>query len=294
MISHFHYDPVWWNTQAAYTSVWSEDPPGRCPPDQRVGSGAGPSRDGAARPRVQVRAGGGRLPQAVLGRPPRGPRRPAPVHRRRPRRGDGRHLQRAQHQPDQPRNHDPKLRARHRFSARHPRRRPGHRMAAGRLRTRPAVSRHGGRCGIDLQLVGAGSASPVGSHAERRRPAADAVQQRVRVDRPVRARPADPLHARALLGGVVDGLGGDARGGRDRDVRIVHVAEERRTDAQRVAAGRYRLHAAEQVGHRDPPRLECALHVAEVRVRVARRSSSRPCAPNSTTAVSRLRRRRAT
>ncbi len=30
MISHFHYDPVWWNTQAAYTSLWAEDPPGRC------------------------------------------------------------------------------------------------------------------------------------------------------------------------------------------------------------------------------------------------------------------------
>jgi alpha-mannosidase len=30
MISHFHYDPVWWNTQGAYTSMWSEDPPGRC------------------------------------------------------------------------------------------------------------------------------------------------------------------------------------------------------------------------------------------------------------------------
>ena len=29
MISHFHYDPVWWNTQAAYTSAWTEDPPGR-------------------------------------------------------------------------------------------------------------------------------------------------------------------------------------------------------------------------------------------------------------------------
>src|SRR5690348_9863367 len=26
MVSHFHYDPVWWNTQAAYTSVWTEDP----------------------------------------------------------------------------------------------------------------------------------------------------------------------------------------------------------------------------------------------------------------------------
>jgi len=30
MISHFHYDPVWWNTQGAYTCVWREDPPGRC------------------------------------------------------------------------------------------------------------------------------------------------------------------------------------------------------------------------------------------------------------------------
>ncbi|MDZ4270845.1 MAG: alpha-mannosidase, partial [Mycobacterium sp.] len=29
MVSHFHYDPVWWNTQAAYTSVWTEDPPSR-------------------------------------------------------------------------------------------------------------------------------------------------------------------------------------------------------------------------------------------------------------------------
>nr|WP_137148026.1 NEW3 domain-containing protein [Mycolicibacterium sp. CR10] len=30
MVSHFHYDPVWWNTQAAYTSVWTEEPPGQC------------------------------------------------------------------------------------------------------------------------------------------------------------------------------------------------------------------------------------------------------------------------
>lgn len=29
MVSHFHYDPVWWNTQAAYTSEWHEEPPGR-------------------------------------------------------------------------------------------------------------------------------------------------------------------------------------------------------------------------------------------------------------------------
>ncbi|MBO0880096.1 MAG: alpha-mannosidase, partial [Mycobacterium sp.] len=30
MISHFHYDPVWWSTQGAYTSTWTEDPPGSC------------------------------------------------------------------------------------------------------------------------------------------------------------------------------------------------------------------------------------------------------------------------
>jgi alpha-mannosidase len=30
MVNHFHYDPVWWNTQGAYTSLWTEDPPGRC------------------------------------------------------------------------------------------------------------------------------------------------------------------------------------------------------------------------------------------------------------------------
>src|SRR3984957_13815970 len=29
MISHFHYDPVWWNTQRGYTSLWTEDPPGK-------------------------------------------------------------------------------------------------------------------------------------------------------------------------------------------------------------------------------------------------------------------------
>ncbi|WP_322857911.1 NEW3 domain-containing protein [Mycobacterium shigaense] len=29
MVSHFHYDPVWWNTQGAYTSEWHEVPEGR-------------------------------------------------------------------------------------------------------------------------------------------------------------------------------------------------------------------------------------------------------------------------
>src|SRR3954462_5043463 len=25
MVSHFHYDPVWWNTQAAYTAMWDRE-----------------------------------------------------------------------------------------------------------------------------------------------------------------------------------------------------------------------------------------------------------------------------
>ena len=27
MIAHFHYDPVWWNTQAAYTETWGDADP---------------------------------------------------------------------------------------------------------------------------------------------------------------------------------------------------------------------------------------------------------------------------
>ena len=38
---------------------------------------------------------------------------------------------------------------------------------------------------------------------------------------------------------------------------------------QRAAAGRHRLHPAEQVGHRDSPGLERALHLAQVRLRAA-------------------------
>ena len=33
LVGHFHYDPVWWNTQANYTSAWTEDPPGACRQD---------------------------------------------------------------------------------------------------------------------------------------------------------------------------------------------------------------------------------------------------------------------
>ncbi len=55
----------------------------------------------------------------------------------------------------------------------------------------------------------------------------------------------------------------------DATYALVRSAQEGRLDAQRAAARRDRLHPAEQVGHRDPPRLGRALHVAAIRVRVA-------------------------
>ena len=85
--------------------------------DQRFRAGPRASGDGPPRTRVQIRARRSRLPQAVLGHPPRGPRRPAPADRRGPGGDHGRHLQRAQHQPHQPGDDDPKPGARHRFSA---------------------------------------------------------------------------------------------------------------------------------------------------------------------------------
>jgi hypothetical protein len=89
------------------------------------------------------------------------------------------------------------------------------------------------------------------------------------MDRAVRVGPADPLHARALLGGLVDGLLGLTGGSRARHLRAVRRAEVGGVDAQRVTAGRHRLHPAQCLGHRDPPRLERPLHLAAVHLRGA-------------------------
>ena len=142
-------------------------------------------------------------------------------------------------------------------------------MAARRVRPRSAVSRHGGRRRPDLQFVGARAAPPVGADAERRRPRAHAVRERVRVDRTVGPRAAHPLHARALFGRMVDGLLGlTGRGGRIH-LRVVHQTQTSCVDPQRAFARGHRLHPAQQMGHADPPRLERAVRLAEVRVRPA-------------------------
>ena len=71
MVSHFHYDPVWWNTQGQFTEarLLLPDEDGALP-DVRtafelVSAAPGQGQDG---PRLQVRAGRDRLPEAVFRR----------------------------------------------------------------------------------------------------------------------------------------------------------------------------------------------------------------------------------
>ena len=75
MVSHFHYDPVWWNTQAGYTETWELHGDDGTHP---AGLGAHRASTWSARtwtlarrdPDYKLRARRGRLPQAVLGRLP--------------------------------------------------------------------------------------------------------------------------------------------------------------------------------------------------------------------------------
>ena len=270
MVSHFHYDPVWWNTQAAYTSEWTEDPPGRARqtngfelvhahlemarrdpeykfvlaevdylkpywdthPEDRADL-----RRFIAEGRVEIMGGTYNEPNTNL---------------------------------TGPETDDPELRARHRVSARRDGCRPGHRMAARRVRPRSAVPGHGRRRRADVEFVGARAAPPVGPDG---RATGDPERMQFASEFEWIAPSGRGLLTHYMPAHYSAGWWMDSsatlRGGRERHLRAVRRAEEGRADPQRAAAGRHRLHAAEQVGHRDPPRLERALHLAAVRVRAA-------------------------
>ena len=214
MVSHFHYDPVWWNTQGAYTSEWVEDPPGRArqangfelvhahlemarrDPDYKFvlaevdylkpywdtrPEDRADLRRFLAQGRVEVMGGTYNEPNTNLTSPETTIRNL--VH--------GMGFQRDVLGADS-----------------------GHRVAARRVRPRPAISRAGGRRRPDVQFVGPRPAPPVGSGFRRWGRRSHAVLQRVRVDRAVGPGPAHPLHARALFGRLVDGLVGLAGRGR--------------------------------------------------------------------------------
>ena len=237
----------------------------------RVRAGPPASGQGPGGPRLQVRAGRDRLPQAALRRVPRRPGRPAAVHRRRPYRDRRRQLQRAEHQPHRGRGDDPQRRLRGRLPARRPRRRPADRLDAGRVRARPGVPGADGGGRADVLLVGAGPVPPVGPVGHRGRQPAHAVRQRVRVDVTRRPWPAHVVHGQPLWRRLADAEAAGPGGGGNRGVQPVPAPRRGRRDPQRAAAGRRRPRDPAALGHRDPPGLERPLRLAEVRDRRAGR-----------------------
>ena len=164
MISHFHYDPVWWNTQAAYTETWGTAIQYRAGvPGAGPGARQGAPRDGPPRSGLQVRARRARLPQAVLGRLPGGARLHPPAPGRRPARVRRRHVQRAEHEPHERRVDDPERDLRVGYQRDVLGGVAGDRVAARRVRPRPAVPGDHGRCRDLLELVGPRAVPRVGT-----------------------------------------------------------------------------------------------------------------------------------
>ena len=173
MVSHFHYDPVWWNTQAQYT-----DGLGRADRARLGAAGVPATGFDLVRPHLETAR---RDPdyKFVLAEidylKPYWDALPADRADLRgcsPRAGGARrrHLQRAEHQP----HRAPSRRSATSSTAIGYQRDvlggdPRDRLAARRVRARPAVPRAGGRRRADLVVVGARPVPPVGAD---RRPTA--------------------------------------------------------------------------------------------------------------------------
>ena len=146
-------------------------------------------------------------------------------------------------------------------------------LAAGRVRPRPAVPRARRQGRADRQRVGARAAPPVGAAPPALGPGPDrrrhghAVRERVRVDLAERRRRAHALHAGPLRPGLGAAARAVGRGRRRHRVPPLPGAETRCGDPEHAAAGRRRLLPSEQLGDRAAPVVERALRVAEVRLR---------------------------
>ncbi len=280
MVSHFHYDPVWWTTQAAYTATWGA--PGQTSNEfradfQRTGFDLVKLHLETARREPEYKFVLAELDYLK----PYWDAHPQDRAYLRRLLDEGR-LELVGGTYNEPntnltvgRDDDPQPRLRGGLPARRARWRPAHGLAARRVRPRPAVPRARRRCRAGLVVLGPRPVPPVGTDADHLRaggarvgrPVHDAVPRRVRVALPVRARRADPLHAGPLLVGLAHRLAADPGRRRGQRVPAVPAAEDGRRDPQRAAAGRHRLQPAGQVGHRDPPRLERPVHLAAVDLR---------------------------
>ena len=225
MVSHFHYDPVWWNTQGQFTearlSLPDED--GQMPDVRAAFELVSAHLDKARKdgdykfvlaeidylkPYFDAFPQDRQDLRRAAGRGPGGDRR--------------RQLQRAEHQPDQRRSHHPQRRVRDRVPAGRVRRRPAVGVDARRVRARPGVPGPDGGGRADLIGVGARAVPPVGAvRCRGRRRPADAVRHRVRVDLARRPRAAHGLHGPPLRRGLAAAHAAGPAGRRGRGVRAV-------------------------------------------------------------------------
>ena len=176
MISHFHYDPVWWNTQAAYTSAWTAEPPGRL--RQTNGFELVNAHLEMARREPEYKF----VLAEVDYLKPYWDTNPEDRDDLRRLIADGRvEVMGGTYNEPNTNLRAPRRRSETSCTASDFNAtswgRPRHGVAARRVRPRPAVPRHGRRRRADVQLLGARAVPPVGAHGGRRRPRAHAVRQ---------------------------------------------------------------------------------------------------------------------
>ena len=185
MVSHFHYDPVWWNTQGAlHQQRGTEDPPGRCRQKNNAFALVAAPEMARRETVYKLRPRRGRLPEAVFRHHPEDREDPPGSSWK----GGMEAMGGTYNEPNTNltgaetsiRNfvHGIGTSA----TSWEP---PGDGVAARRVRPRPAVPGMAADAGLTssswarVRIIS-------GSDAERRRPAPHAVQQRVRMDRPRR------------------------------------------------------------------------------------------------------------
>ena len=106
---------------------------------------------------------------------------------------------------------------------------------------------------VYVVLVGARTVPPMGSVRHRGRQPAHAVRQRVRVDVPGRPRPAHRVHGQPLRRRVGHAAAAGPGFGGGRGLQPVPPARRGRRDPQRDAAGRRGPRDPAALGHRHPP-----------------------------------------
>ena len=285
MVSHFHYDPVWWNTQAAYTSVWTEDPPGRC--RQTNGFELVTAHLEMARREPEYKF----VLAEVDYLKPYWDTHPEDRADLRRLIADGRvEIMGGTYNEPNTNLTSPETAIRNFVH--------GIGFQRDVMGADPATAWQLDVFGHDPQFPGMAADAGLTSSSWARGPyhqwgpmADDGDPERMQFASEFEwmAPSGRGLLTHYMPAHYAAGWWMDSSASLE---DAEHATYELFSKMKKVALtrnvllpGRHRLHPAQQVGHRDPPRLERALHLAAVRLRAAAASSSPPCGPNSTSAA---------